>query len=121
MRPLKIILTVADAERLRGALVLACAQAALGEDTALFLQLDAVALLRPPIIAPRDADHAAAGLPPLATLLAEALALGVTLTACQSGLALAGLDADDLPPGIDTGGPVQFLRETSDDARLLIA
>lgn len=120
MRPLRIIITTADAERLRGALVLASAQAALGGDAALLLQLDAVALLRAPITAPQDAAHCAAGLPDLATLLTEAQALGVTISACQSGLTLCGMTADALPPGVDVGGPVGFMQATGDDARLLI-
>ncbi len=121
MRPLRIIVTTADAERLRGALVLASAHAALGGAAAIFLQLDAVALLRSPITAPQDMAHHAAGLPALATLLIEAQALGVTISACQSGLALCAMTADALPPGIDVDGPVAFVQATGDDARLLIA
>jgi predicted peroxiredoxin len=113
-------MTTPDAERLRGALVLASAQAALGGAAALFLQLDAVALLRTPIAAPQDDAHRAAGLPDLATLLTEAQALGVTICACQSGLALCDLAADALPPGVDVGGPVGFVQATGDDARLLL-
>lgn len=121
MRALNIVVTTADAERLRGALMLAAAQAALGGATSIFLQLDAVALLRTPIVAPRDADHRAAGLPDLATLLADAQALGVVLLACQSGLALCGMTAEALPKDVDIGGPVGFLHQTDDSARLLIA
>ncbi|WP_088184479.1 DsrE family protein [Sphingobium sp. Z007] len=121
MRALNIVVTTADAERLRGALMLAAAQAALGGAATLFLQLDAVALLRAPIAAPRDPAHRAAGLPDLATLLDEALALGVTLIACQSGLALCGMTTADLPDRVGTGGPVGFLQATDDQARLLFA
>ncbi|WP_145202636.1 DsrE family protein [Sphingobium sp. B2] len=121
MRPLRIIVTTADAERLRGALMLASAQAALGGAAALFLQLDAVALLRTPIIAPQNAAHQAAGLPDLATVLAEAQALGVTISVCQSGLALCGMAANALPPGVDVGGPLSFMQATGDDARLLLS
>ncbi len=121
MRPLRIVVATAEAERLRGALVLAAAQAALGGESALFLQLDAVALLRTPIAAPRDAAHQAAGLPALAALVEEAIGLGVTITACQSGLALAGLVADDLPHGVEIGGPVGFLQQSDEAARLLFA
>ncbi len=120
MRALRIILAVEDGERLRAALLLAMAQAALGGEAAIFLQLDAVALLRSPVAAPRDADHAAQGLPTLAMLLEEALAAGVALTACQSGLALAGMTADALPAGVIASGPVSFLQQTDDAARLLI-
>lgn len=110
MRGLKLVILTPDAERFRGALTVAAAHAALGGDAALFLQLDAVALLRPPLAAPQDAAHGAAGLPTLAALLDEALALGVVVTACQSGLALTGLDAAALDPRIHTGGAVGFLQ-----------
>lgn len=121
MRALRIILTTRDAERFRGALTIAAAAAALGGEAQLFLQLDAVALLGPPIAGPQDDAHAAAGLPALSVLLDDALALGVRLTACQSGLALHGIAAQALPPGVDIGGPVAFLQQTDDDARLLFA
>src|SRR3546814_9198577 len=91
MRELRIVVATADAERLRGALVIAAAQAALGGGAAVFLQLDAVGLLRMPVEAPRDEAHRAAGLPSLAMVIEEALGLGVTLLACQSGLALCGM------------------------------
>ncbi|NWK95100.1 peroxiredoxin [Sphingobium lactosutens] len=121
MRPLRIVVATADAERLRGALVLAAAQAALGAEVALFLQLDAVALLRAPIAGPRDDAHWAAGLPGLATLVGEALGLGVAIIACQSGMALAELTTEMLPVGVEIGGPVGFLQQTGDNARLLFA
>jgi predicted peroxiredoxin len=121
VRALTIIAATADAERLRGALVLAAAQAALGGDAAIFLQLDAVALLRAPIVAPNDGAHQAAGLPSLVMLIDDALALGVRLTACQSGLALHGLTMADLPDAVDMGGPIGFLQRVNDDARLIFA
>ena len=121
MRELRIVVATADAERLRGALVLASAQAALGGRASVFLQLDAVTLLRQPIAAPNDAVHQAAGLPVLAALMEEAIALGVSILACQSGLALTGLTADALPVGVEVSGPVSFLQETGDEARLLFA
>lgn len=120
MRELRIVVATTEAERLRGALVMAAAQAALGGKAALFLQLDAVALLRVPVEAPRDDAHRAAGLPSLAMLIEEALGLGVTLLACQSGLALCGMTAADLPPGVEMGGPVGFLQQTGERARLLL-
>ncbi|HKY83087.1 MAG TPA: DsrE family protein [Sphingobium sp.] len=121
MRALRIVVATADPERLRGALVLAAAQAALGGAAAVFLQLDAVALLRQPITCDLDDTHRAAGLPSLALLLEEALGLGVVIAACQSGLALSQLSADALPPGVEVNGPVSFLQQTNDDARLLFA
>lgn len=120
MRELRIIATTADVPRLRGVLTVAAAQAALGGKVSLFLQLEAVALLVPPITAPDDAAHVAAGLPSLVMLIEDAMQLDVALVACQSGMALYGLTADSLPTGVDVGGPVAFLQQTDDAARLLI-
>ncbi|ANI77514.1 MULTISPECIES: DsrE family protein [Sphingobium] len=121
MRELRIIVATADAERLRGALVLASAQAALGGRASIFLQLDAVALLAPTFEAPRDAAHGEAGLPTLRQLIAEASGLGVALLACQSGMALHGIGAQDLPDDIAVSGPIAFLQETGKEARLIFA
>ena len=121
MRELRIVVTTADAERLRGALVLASAQAAVGGAASIFLQLDAVALLRQPIAAPMDEAHAASGLPTLGALIGEAVALGVHISVCQSGLVLSEITAAMLPPGVATSGPVSFLQETRDEDRLLFA
>ncbi|WP_150291624.1 DsrE family protein [Sphingobium estronivorans] len=121
MRALRIVVATADAERLRGVLAMAAAQAALGGAAAVFLQLDAAGLLRAPMGAPCDDAHRAAGLPSLAMLIEEALGLGVELTVCQSGMALCGLAAEDLPLGVETGGPIGFLQATGDQARLIFA
>tara|TARA_R110000787_G_scaffold141196_3_gene254675 strand:- start:48 stop:413 length:366 start_codon:yes stop_codon:yes gene_type:complete len=119
MPGLNMIVLSDDAERLRGALMLAMAHAALDGEARLFLQLDAVRLLAPPIAAPRDADHAAAGLPSLASLLEEALESGVSVLACQSGLALANIRTADLDPRIAAGGPISFLQSIGAKDRLL--
>lgn len=119
MRDLKIVLLTADPERLRGALAMAAAHAALGGAAQMFFQMDAVALLSPDASAPRDAAHASAGMPRLAALIEEALGLGVALVACQSGLALAGIDAATLDPRIVSGGSVGFLQGVGDVDRLL--
>jgi predicted peroxiredoxin len=121
MPGLKIALLTPDAERFRGALTLAAAQVALGEPATLFLQLDAVRLLSPPIAAPQDAIHVAAGLPSLAQLLDDSLSLGVSLIACQSGLALAGLDLAALDPRISAGGPLALLQGLDVVDRFVIA
>jgi predicted peroxiredoxin len=121
VRPLRIVVTTDDAERLRGALMLAGAQAALGCAATVFLQLDAVVLVRGAMGAPRDGAHRDAGLPTLAQLLEEAMALGVEISACQSGMAVQGMTMADLPEGFKVTGPVAFLQATGDEARLLIA
>jgi predicted peroxiredoxin len=121
MPGLTIVLLTDDAERLRGALTLALAQRALGGECRLFLQLDAVRLLAPETEAPRDDIHVAHGLPRLASLIGEALDDGVTLVACQSGLALAGLEASRIDPRIEAGGPVSLLQSLAPEERLTIA
>lgn len=118
--PLLMVALTEDAERLRGALILAAAEAALGGAVRFFLQLDSVALLRPPIKAPRDGEHEAQGLPTLAALLGDALDLGVRMTVCQSGLALAGLTSYALDARIGVGGPVGTLAETVEGERLVL-
>lgn len=120
MPSLNFVVLTNDAERLRGALTLALAHMALGGKARIFLQLDAVRLLTPPLSAPRDAYHAAHGLPTLAELIAEALDDGVAIIACQSGLALAGLAADMLDPRITAGGPVSFLQSIGPADRLSV-
>ncbi len=53
-------------------------------------------------------------------LLTTAIDLGVSVTACQSGLTEAGMSAIDLLPGVTTGGMVSFLAQAG-DAQLLLA
>ncbi|MBB6124321.1 DsrE family protein [Sphingobium subterraneum] len=122
MKPprLALVLLTDDAERLRGGLVLAMAHGALGGEASLFLQLDAVRLLGPATDPPRDGDHRAAGLPSLADLIDEALGGGIAITVCQTGLALANLDAGGIDPRIAIGGAVSFLQGIGGDDRLLV-
>lgn len=120
MPGLSIVVLTDDAERFRGALTLALAQAALGSSVRLFLQLDAVRLLAPTAPAPRDDNHAAHGLPTLAVLIDEALEAGIAIIACQSGLALAGLEAAALDTRIEAGGPLSFLQGLAPEERLLV-
>jgi predicted peroxiredoxin len=118
--PLLLLVITDDAERLRGGLTLACAEAALGGAVRVFLQLDAVSLLRPPIAGPRDAAHGAQGLPALGVLVGDALDLGVAIVVCQSGLALAGLNVRALDPRIETGGPVGVLAASGAGERVAV-
>jgi predicted peroxiredoxin len=117
---LNIVVAGEDPGRLHAALSVAAAWAALDRPARLFLQAEAVVLLRPSAneIESRRRD---AGLPDLADLLEESLALGASVTACQSGLALAGLSAEDLPAGVDTGGLVDFLAKSRPDDQLMMA
>lgn len=116
---LNIIVLTEDAERFRGALMLALTHKAAGGEARLFLQLDAARLLATRLAAPQDASHRAAGLPDLADLLDDALDNGVALIACQTGLALAALPADTLDLRVETGGLLSFLSGVAPTDRLL--
>ena len=116
MRGLTILIAGRDPDRLRSALGLAATQAALGGRARLFLDGIAVTLLATPLAEPRDPVLRAAGLPTLAELVNTALALGVAIILCQSGLALAGLA--DIDERFETGGMAGIMA-TLDDDRLL--
>ena len=117
VRGLTIVVAGADPARLHAALSLAAANAALEGRTRVFLQADAVSLLGG---AEEDPRCAAAGMPSLSELVGEVLAMGVEIIACQSGLALAGMSAEALPAGVETGGLVALLAGLGED-RLVIA
>jgi len=102
MRGVTIILGARDPPRLRDALLLAMPLAALGRPSRLFFQEDAVGLLSGDV-----------------GLLSEAMALGVEVHACQSGLAKAGLSAKDLPAGVETGGSIGLLAANGEDQIVL--
>ena len=117
--PLALILVSPDHARLRAALALARAEVALGSEARLFMQGEAAFLLRTPITAPQDEAWRAAGEPSLAELLDEALDDGVEISLCQSGLALAGLSAEQIDRRIELSGPVAFLAAAGAQIRLL--
>ena len=98
MRGLTLLIATADPTRLRAALTLASAHAALGGRTRVYFHEEAVPLL-------------ITGDP----LIATALETGATLIACQTGLGAAGLEATALPPGVETGGLISVLAELGDD------
>lgn len=113
MRGLTLI--AGDPARLRLALELAAAQAALGGAARLFCHQAAAAAL-----VAGDDTPPPPGLPTTAQLLDDALALGVAVMACQTGLALAGIAASSLDPRVATGGLVSVLSALGED-RLAIA
>ncbi len=119
MPGLNILLVRDDAENLRAALMLAMTQRALDGEARIFLQMEAVRLIAPPLAAQRDEEHRRAGFPTLAALADEALADGVAIIACQSGLALYAMKAADLDPRIETGGLLSFMAAIGPADRLL--
>ncbi len=114
MRGLTILAATADIERFRTALSLACAHAAVGGNARLYCHEAAVALLVPGADAGDD-TLVATGLATRAQLLAEALDSGVTLIACQTGLAAQGIAFDTLATGVEPGGLVSLLAGLNDD------
>ena len=90
MSPLAVIL--ADPTRVGLAVELVMATAALGGEALLYLHAAAVPGAREPLIG-------------------EALAAGVRVIVCQTGLAEAGLAFADLSEGVEAGGLVSLLAE----------
>ena len=104
LRPLAIIVAEASGDRLRTALTLGCAAAAMGRPVHMLFDGTSVAALQTArAVELRDA----------------AIELGVRITACQTGLAEIGLAVADLVDGVETGGMVGFLARVG-DAELVI-
>lgn len=117
---LSIIVASVDGARFYASLEAAAAAAALGRPARIFLQGEAAALLRTPVSFDGDAARRAAGQPDLASLIAEAMAMGVRLIVCQSGMALVGMTASELVPDIRAGGLVSFLAEAGPGDQLVV-
>ena len=113
MQGLSIVVSGTDPSRLHAALSIAAAWAALQRPARIFLKSEAAGMLA------RLDGETGNGQPSLRELLAESMALGVAITACQSGLALCGLSAEGLPVGVETGGLVGFLAERGDDQLMM--
>ena len=114
MQGLSIVVAGTDPARLHSALSVAAAWSALERPARIFLQAAAAGLL-----GRLDDEGSGTGQPSLRELLTESIALGVKVTACQSGLALCGLSAERLPEGVETGGLVGFLAERGDDQLMM--
>lgn len=120
MRGLTIILTEAMPERFRTALMMAMTHQALGGRARLFLQYEAVTLLRPPIDAPGDTAHAATGLPSLAEIVEEAFATGIEIVVCQTGLHLTGCHAGEFDSRCHFGGLASVMADLGEDRLLAL-
>ncbi|HEY5720699.1 MAG TPA: peroxiredoxin [Allosphingosinicella sp.] len=114
VRGLSIVVAGPDPTRLHAALSVAAAWAALDRPARIFLQSDSAGLL-----GRLDEPGSGEGQPSLREMLSESMALGVTVTLCQGGLALCGLSAEHLPDGVETGGLVGFLAEAGDDQLMM--
>ncbi len=105
---------------LRAGLELAAAAAALDGRTRLFCHGPAVAGLYPPVTAPDDWPYVDAGLPSLGALVEEALALGVAIILCQTGLHLTGASAATFDSRFDWGGPMSVLQTLGEDRLVVV-
>jgi predicted peroxiredoxin len=119
MQGLTIIVATADPERFRSALEVAATNAALDRPTFMFLQGSAAALMDLGSLSAAGPQHASAGLPTLPEMLTEAIALGARISVCQSGLALAGMEARDLPESVEIAGLVEMLSRGRDHQLLM--
>ena len=117
---LTIIGAVAEGRRLYAALEAGMAMAALGHPVRIFLQGEAAALLRDPVSFTGDEARRAAGQPDLAGIVEEAIAMEITLSACQSGMALVGIAATELVPHVRAAGLVSFMANISPEDRLVV-
>lgn len=111
MSNINIIVATAEGPRFYAALEAAIAWAALGRTARIFLQGEAVTLLRRPIGYVGDDARKAAGQPELASMIKEARAMDVTLAACQTGMAMVGMVASDIDASVKTIGLISFLSE----------
>jgi predicted peroxiredoxin len=100
-----LALIVTDRARMAGGLRLAAAAAALGRPVSMLFDGDTVGALV--VRAP-------------APWVTEALAMGVQMTACQTGMAEAGIDAPSLLAGVETGGLIGYLAAVGDAQLILL-
>lgn len=115
MRGLLIIIGGARHDAIHAALTLAAASAALRRrKISIHLHAEAVRIADPEMEWTEDQHFAAGGLPTVRDLLLSVIELGGTVNACQSGLALAGLSAEALVPGVQAGGLIDFLARAED-------
>lgn len=117
MRGLTIIVATPDSARFHAALSIAAAAAATGAAVRVYLHADAVALAAGGQAHPDEARFTAGGLPTLDQLRADALAMGVRLIACQTGLAMEGRI---LPDNTEAGGLVSLMASLGDDRLVTI-
>ena len=120
MRGLTIVVADVSSERFRTALDMAVSQAALGGRACVFLNGEAVSIVRQPIVGWEDEAYAEAGLPTLPQLYAEALDQGVRVIVCQSGMQITGAEPRDYDARVEYGGMVSLLQGLGDDRLVAI-
>lgn len=114
---LTIVVVGNDPERFHAALAIAAANAALGARSRIYLHAAAAVLADR--ACPAMHGSQGDGVPTLGELLDEALAIGVAIIVCQSGLAAAEISAETLTSGIATGGLIELLSALDGDQLLM--
>ena len=115
MRGLTIVVADVSSERFRTALDMAVSQAALGGTARIFLNGEAVSIVRQPIVGWEDESYAEAGLPTLPQLYAEALDQGVRIVICQSGMQMTGAEPLEYDARVEYAGMVSLIQGLGDD------
>ena len=118
-RGLKLIFLEDSHARVHGGLSLAVAAAAMDRPTALFFQGVAVRALAASRCWAADPPLRESGIATISDLLAQARELGIGITACESGMHMAGVRAEELRGGVETGGLIGFLAGSA-DAELVV-
>lgn len=116
MSGLTIIVISTDHGRLRAALAMALAQAALDGRVTLYFHEASVALLTE---LPPAQDAVPQGLPDTAAMIDMAREAGIRFVVCQTGLALAEIDIASLS-GCEAGGLVGLLAGLGTDRLITV-
>ena len=109
--------------RLHYALVMASAAAALNRPVTLFFAGDAVTVLQKNYTPPQEDDtYQQKGVAGLEELLEACFALGVTIIACETALAIHDLTESDLNDELElsVGGFITFLNQAGDSQMMFI-
>jgi predicted peroxiredoxin len=120
MTPLAILLAEPRDERLWAALSLAAASAASGRRVSLFFSGEAVQMAGRRFRSGADGKRSAYGVATLSELFASCDELGVRFIACQTGMHLSELQDDALRPGVEPGGLIGWLAETTGAERVVV-
>ncbi len=118
-RNLAILIASDDEARLWSALSFACASAVIDNSIAIFFSGAAARLLDKNRIWQADAQHIASGAPTVAQLLAEAYALDIVLSVCQTGMAMSVLTLEHIGWNAQPFGMVGWLG-TQCDSEIIV-
>jgi peroxiredoxin family protein len=117
---LAVVVSTCDVPRLWSLLSLVAAHAARGGQAAVFLSGDAARIAQQTFVFSADHIYEEKGVATPAQLLESCLDLSVHVTVCQTGMHLCDMTADQLKPGMTTGGMLAWLTEHKDSELLFV-